>query len=70
MINKSIAQRPFSILVSIIKLHKYHNEVYIHLMCKGAHVRGEYRYKDVSPILNKHGIGGSRMYPTQVQNLI
>ena len=32
-------------------------------MCKGAHVWGEYKYKDVSPILNEHGSGGSRMYP-------
>ena len=32
-------------------------------MCKGAHVRVEYRYKDVSPILNILGSGGSRMYP-------
>ena len=25
---------------------------------------------DVSPILNEHVIGGSRIYPTQVQNPI
>ena len=35
-------------------------------MCKGAHMWGEYRYKGVSPILNEHVSGGSRMYPTQV----
>ena len=44
-----------------------HDEVYIDLMCKGAHVWGEYKYKDVSPILNALGSGGSRMYPTYVQ---
>ena len=30
---------------------------------KGAHVWGEYRYKDVSPLLNEPGSGRSRMYP-------
>ena len=46
-----------------------HNEVCIDLMCKGkgTHVWGEYRYKDVSPILNALGSGGSRMYPTYIQ---
>ena len=39
-----------------------HNEVYIELMCKSAHVWGEYRYKNGNPILNELGSGGSRMY--------
>ena len=41
-----------------------HNAVYINLMCRGTHVRGEYRYKGVSPILNELGTEGSRMYLT------
>ena len=41
----------FLILISI-KLQNTHNGVYIHLVCKGAHVGREYRYKGVGPILN------------------
>ena len=59
-----------TILRSIIKYKNTHNDVYIHLMCKCAHVWIEYSYKGVSPLLNEHGSGGSTMYPTQVQNPI
>ena len=59
-----------TILRSIIKYKNTHNDVCIHLMCKGAHVSIEYRHKGVRLILNEHGSGGSTMYPTQVQNTI
>ena len=38
--------------------------IYIHLMCKGAHVWHWEENIGTSPILNDFGSGESRMYPT------